>query len=505
MREIVLTYPTEYGSEEIIFESEKISFGRGSDADYRFEDDGLSRLHASIYQEDDYVWIVDENSSNGTFVNGEKVGASGTPIEDGDTIKIGHYTNISVKFCEKVFSDETSAAAVSNADTQTVSSSNQPAKEKSSMLIPLAITAFALLIVGASVVIIGVTVFGGSSYGETEVTENQPSKNDDIFTETTDNETTQSSVQTSDNESASMSNPTMDTTSNTTDTNVTQNQISKENTTLTDSPVAKNTGNPLQIPGGKQYLQMSDEEKRQYIAAQALRVAQIMGNRNAGSIPPLAVERIKVFTDAYARRIKVSPQGGCRFGDNLQTTYERASKNAPFINRAFKQFGIDPQIGLYLAMIESEHCVCLQSPTGPLGMFQFTRATGENYGLNVKRGASPNNPDERCEPRPAATAAAKYMKYLTGRYGTGPSSIPLAIGSYNSGEGGLSRNLVTAIESSNGVPRDFWTLIANGEKLSKQFQSENFKYVPKFFAAAIVGENPRDFGLDLHPLSTYSN
>ena len=55
------------------------------------------------------------------------------------------------------------------------------------------------------------------------------------------------------------------------------------------------------------------------------------------------------------------------------------------------------------------------------------------------------------------------------------------------------------------LPRDFWTLIANGDKLSKQFQSENFKYVPKFFAAAIIGENPQDFGLNLQPVSTYSN
>ena len=64
--------------------------------------------------------------------------------------------------------------------------------------------------------------------------------------------------------------------------------------------------------------------------------------------------------------------------------------------------------------------------------------------------------------------------------------------------------LVKALESDSGLPRDFWVLIANGEKLSKQFQSENFKYVPKFFAAAIIGENPQDFGLKLQPLSTYS-
>ncbi|MBX3300573.1 MAG: transglycosylase SLT domain-containing protein, partial [Acidobacteria bacterium] len=145
-----------------------------------------------------------------------------------------------------------------------------------------------------------------------------------------------------------------------------------------------------------------------------------------------------------------------------------------------------------------------QSPTGPLGMFQFTKATGELHGLKTVSGASPSNPDERCEPEPAARAAASYMKALVARYGTGPASVPLAIGSYNSGEGGLSSNLEKALSSGSGLPRDFWTLISKGELLSKQFQAENFKYVPKFFAAAIIGENPQDFGLDLKPLSTYT-
>jgi membrane-bound lytic murein transglycosylase D len=158
-------------------------------------------------------------------------------------------------------------------------------------------------------------------------------------------------------------------------------------------------------------------------------------------------------------------------------------------------------------MIESEHCVCLQSPTGPLGMFQFTFSTAKLHftpSEGIIKGASPSSPDDRCKPEPAAKAAASYMKALTGRYGTGPSSVPLAIGSYNSGEGGLSSNLQKALDSNSGLPRDFWTLIANGDMLSKQFQSENFKYVPKFFAAAIIGENPQDFGLKLQPLSTYS-
>jgi hypothetical protein len=169
-----------------------------------------------------------------------------------------------------------------------------------------------------------------------------------------------------------------------------------------------------------------------------MRVAQIIGNRASDKIPSAAIDKIKGFADGYARRINVKAGGGCGFGDNLQTTFERASKNAPFIVRAFNEKGIDPRIGLYLAMIESEHCVCLQSPTGPLGMFQFTFSTAKLHfdpSEGVRKGASPANPDDRCLPEPAARAAASYMKALTGRYGTGPASVPLAIGSYNSGEG----------------------------------------------------------------------
>ena len=38
----------------------------------RFPDDGLSRLHATVYRDGDRVWVVDENHLT-TFVNGEKV------------------------------------------------------------------------------------------------------------------------------------------------------------------------------------------------------------------------------------------------------------------------------------------------------------------------------------------------------------------------------------------------------------------------------------------------
>src|SRR5829696_7582003 len=97
MLDVTLTYPTPEGSKEIPIDGEKISFGRGSEADRRFADDGLSRLHATIYRDGEKVWIVDENSSNGTFVNGVKSGPSGTPLNGGDSIKIGHGTILTVR------------------------------------------------------------------------------------------------------------------------------------------------------------------------------------------------------------------------------------------------------------------------------------------------------------------------------------------------------------------------------------------------------------------------
>ena len=480
MLEITLTFPTPEGSRELPITGDKTTFGRGSEAEHRFPDDGLSRLHATVYRDGDRVWVVDENSSNGTFVNGEKVNPSGTPLKDGDSIKIGHQTVLRVRIASAKVA---AAAANSSVTTRPVTVEAKSSVSGPISILPIALIAFALLLVSVSVVFIGFKVFGSKRQ---EIVQNPGGDNGDI-----------------DDGPSARKTPT---------------PTPKPGSTVgtTDPPAGNSSPGqtspgqgkpPLELPAGKTYLDLSDSDRRNYLRDRSMRIAQIIGNNSSEAIPDAAIDKIKGFADAFAKRAAVKALGGCKFGDNLQATYERASKNAPFIVKAFNEKAIDPRIGLYLAMIESEHCVCLQSPTGPLGMFQFTFSTAKLHfqpNDGVIQGAKPPKGDVRCEPEPAARAAASYMKALTGRYGTGPASVPLAIGSYNSGEGGLSKNLVTALESNSGLPRDFWMLIANGEKLSKQFQAENFKYVPKFFGAAIVGEWPRDFGLKLQPLSTYS-
>lgn len=485
MLEITLTYPSPEGSQAIAIEDERTSFGRGSEATHRFDDDGLSRLNATVYRDGDRVWVVDENSTNGTFVNGQKAAPGGTPLKSGDTIRIGHRTDLTVRIAEKSEQPVYSAATAAAPPPQTASTSSSTADAPFNW-IPLAVIAGAIFIISISVVFI---VVGAMGLGQTDIvrkTDDPDQGVNDIGdskpTPRPSQESTKSSTTAPDNNNSDTTNTPVDT-----------------NTQKVDIP---------QAPSGKKYPDMSDQEKRQYIEAKAMRIAQVIGNSSSDKIPDAAIDKIKSFVDAYATRIKVKPiSGACRFGDSLQSTYERASKDAPFVIKAFNEKGVDARIGLYLAMIESEHCTCLQSGTGPLGMFQFTYATAVLHfdpSSGVVKGATPAHPDVRCQPEPAARAAASYMKALTGRYGTGPASVPLAIGSYNSGEGGLSTNLQKALDSGQGLPRDFWTLIAKSDLLSKQFQSENFKYVPKFFAAAIIGENPPDFGLTLQPISTYS-
>jgi membrane-bound lytic murein transglycosylase D len=218
------------------------------------------------------------------------------------------------------------------------------------------------------------------------------------------------------------------------------------------------------------------------------------------------VVQIKIWVDAYSRRLNSAPpRSGCNMRHDLRTLLTRASEHAPLITKSFYEKGLSPQVGLYLAMIESEYCPCLSSGTGAKGMFQFVGTTARRYGVkDVSQPSTDPRPDDRCKVEIMAPIAAQYMKDLVAMYGTGPLSVPLAVASYNSGEGGLSSNLFKILNEVRGSERSFWALVADSSRLSRQFQNENIKYVPHFFGAAIVGENPRVFGVDMNPLSTYS-
>jgi hypothetical protein len=243
-------------------------------------------------------------------------------------------------------------------------------------------------------------------------------------------------------------------------------------------------------PAGKLYLDLTREQQNDFLEREARRVTMLIGNREY-VFEREVIGYIKEYVDGYANR--VATKGARLWSEDLNYVFERARKNAPQIIASFRREGVPVALGLYLPMIETEYNECLESPAGALGLFQFMPATASEYGVS---------PSERCRIEKMAPAAARYMKDRIREFGNDGMSVALGIAAYNRSPQSVRRDLQDVLDSMSNE-RSFWTLLAKKEKLDKYFRNENIKYVPKFFAAAIVGENPETFGLQIRKLSTY--
>lgn len=238
------------------------------------------------------------------------------------------------------------------------------------------------------------------------------------------------------------------------------------------------------------YLKMSEVEQYNFLSRKTRNITRMMGNREY-VFDREVLGYIKYYVDAYAKRAG----NGSRalWGEDMHSMLERATEYAPDIIAAFRREKTPIVLGLYIPVIESEYHKCLQSPAKAVGLFQFLGPTAEHYGVPA---------DKRCDEKLMAPAAAKYMKDRIKEFGTGPMSVALSIAGYNRSPASVRRDLQDVVDSKSNE-RSFWTLLARKEELDHWFRKENVKYVPKFFAAAIVGENPASFGLRIRKLSTY--
>jgi hypothetical protein len=78
----------------------------------------------------------------------------------------------------------------------------------------------------------------------------------------------------------------------------------------------------------------------------------------------------------------------------------------------------------------------------------------------------------------------------------------LAILSYNRGTPKVAGDLKAFVNAQN-KNCSICALTAASAMLDDTFRKESVHYVPRFFAAAIIGENPQAFGLQQQPLSAY--
>jgi serine/threonine protein kinase len=247
------------------------------------------------------------------------------------------------------------------------------------------------------------------------------------------------------------------------------------------TPGAATTANKL-------YTQMSDNEKLQFVDEQEQRISAMMGERPT-KLNEEALRAIKAHVDRY-----VAPQNG-NSGYSLNEIYARAPPFVPSIARAFAARKIPIIVGIYLPMIESAYRPCYENSWGAKGLFQFVPTTAKQYG--VAR-------EDMCDVEKMTPAAAHYIADRMAELGEDSGTMTLVLLSYNQGVSGVVEPLRRLRENDN-YERNFWTLYAHRDQMDEQFRKEGAGYVPSFFAAAIVGENPQNFGLSTPPLSTLAS
>ncbi|MEM6290756.1 MAG: GGDEF domain-containing protein [Myxococcota bacterium] len=68
-------------------ETARTTIGRGLQTDVRINDEGISRTHAAVEEDEGGYYLLDAGSTNGTYANGKKVDRY--ELQEGDKIQIG--------------------------------------------------------------------------------------------------------------------------------------------------------------------------------------------------------------------------------------------------------------------------------------------------------------------------------------------------------------------------------------------------------------------------------
>ncbi len=148
----------------------------------------------------------------------------------------------------------------------------------------------------------------------------------------------------------------------------------------------------------------------------------------------------------------------------------RAGRFIPMIKEILREQGLPEEL-VFLAMIESGFKTNAYSRSHASGIWQFIKSTGKIFGLYSDWWV-----DERRDPVKATHAAARYLKKLHLDF----DDWYLALAAYNCGEGRVARHIRTF------GTRDYWKL--------KRLPRETRSYVPLYISAAIIAQNPTEYG-----------
>jgi membrane-bound lytic murein transglycosylase D len=151
--------------------------------------------------------------------------------------------------------------------------------------------------------------------------------------------------------------------------------------------------------------------------------------------------------------------------------WKRSGLYMDLFQTTLRREGVPPDLA-HLVFVESGFNVHARSYAAAVGPWQFLQSTGRLFGLTINQWV-----DERRDPEKSTVAAARYLKHLYTIFG----DWPLALASYNAGEGRLLRAIKTQGTTN------YWDL-----HLPRQTED----YVPQFMAVLHIGRNPEKYGFD---------
>lgn len=194
------------------------------------------------------------------------------------------------------------------------------------------------------------------------------------------------------------------------------------------------------------------------------------------TLPAITADLLKMDNQAVRKwEDYYTGRGRRSFG----TWLERAAAADSLVSSILAEYDLPREL-LYLALIESGLSSRAVSSVSAVGPWQFMSGTAKQYGLRRNWWV-----DERRDLEMSTRAAARYLKDLHDRFG----DWALVLAAYNTGGGRIARKI-----RLHGHD-DFWNL---------RLPAQTTQHIPKYIAAARIGENPGRYGFERPDVPSYT-
>ncbi|HKA17943.1 MAG TPA: FHA domain-containing protein [Blastocatellia bacterium] len=482
------------------------SIGRAPDNSIPIDDQMVSQYHVLIERRGDAFLLIDLDSTNGTLVNGEAV-RSDKVLENGDQIQVGEVTRIQFVYDGDL--SQSQERIIDQAPDGSIEAPHGADPEVTQSIIArrpspvLMIAAVIALIVGIAV---GTVLYATNSLGgiDPEIRFLSPETGttirgaQPIRVEADGTRDIDEVIYLLDGiEFATAAHPPFEAALDPAQLNTRIRNLTSGNHVLTATIQQKN---------GKR----EPQQETIYLAFEmSAPVEDTVASRNdltsgpsGGSIPNTPSADVASLSRNLAATI--SGKGWYEFDTQLVDEIRRrtldyridvtsdASRYRRQIGNAFNSKGLPPAIGFILAISESRF---KESPssTEKFSFWQVPRQIALEQGYVL--------PEESLgafsDAKRSAEVAAAYTNDLINTFG-GTDNFMYAVACYgiSLSQAAIVRTRLEEVDPDSSIRRDFWRVLRSGV-----LPREALDRVARFFAAGIVAENPKSFGLSSSPLS----